>query len=264
MATLAVGDVHGQLDDLRSLLSRAKPSPGDRVVFVGDLVGRGPDSVGVLREVASMGDAAEAVLGNHDLHLLRARVPGAAPRRDTDGILDHPEGEGLCDWLLRRPLAVAVPEADAVVVHAGAWPSWDLDALLGLSAEAQRAFSGADRDRALVGMYGSDEDRWDCGLEGGRRLQAIVNVMTRMRAVTAGGAIDWSYRGMPGEPLPDGSVPWFDAPGRALGATAVVCGHWSTLGLYVRRDVAMIDTGCCFGQPLAGLWIEDRKLVFSR
>ena len=46
--TLIVGDVHGCLAELRDLLAAASIGDGDRIVFVGDLVGRGPDTLGVL------------------------------------------------------------------------------------------------------------------------------------------------------------------------------------------------------------------------
>ena len=73
-----VGDVHGEIDTLRSLLghlgySRDGEHPqGRRLVFVGDLTDRGPDSPAVVDLVASLIDAgrAQCVLGNHDLNIL--------------------------------------------------------------------------------------------------------------------------------------------------------------------------------------------------
>jgi serine/threonine protein phosphatase 1 len=40
----AVGDIHGESEMLSDLLAKLPLAPGDRVVFVGDYVDRGPDS----------------------------------------------------------------------------------------------------------------------------------------------------------------------------------------------------------------------------
>ena len=60
----------------RLLLDRIAEEAGDdaAIVFVGDLVNRGPDSLAALRRVLALCEASggrvEALLGNHDLHLL--------------------------------------------------------------------------------------------------------------------------------------------------------------------------------------------------
>jgi protein phosphatase len=78
-----IGDVHGCYDELIELLNklgydttepdRVVPPPGRKAVFLGDLVDRGPDSVGVLRLVKKMVERGEAlcVPGNHDVKLMR-------------------------------------------------------------------------------------------------------------------------------------------------------------------------------------------------
>ncbi len=80
-----IGDVHGEIDALRSLefLLGYEPDgshPANRrLVFLGDLCDRGPDSPAVVRHVAGLVAAgrAQCVLGNHELNLLRgARKPG--------------------------------------------------------------------------------------------------------------------------------------------------------------------------------------------
>ncbi len=63
-----VGDVHGCLDELRALMNRPELRDGRRLVFVGDLTDRGPDSLGVLRTVINLCTERRAwsVRGNHD------------------------------------------------------------------------------------------------------------------------------------------------------------------------------------------------------
>jgi len=48
MRTIVIGDVHGCLDELLTLVSRCGYAAGDRLILVGDLVAKGPDSLGVV------------------------------------------------------------------------------------------------------------------------------------------------------------------------------------------------------------------------
>ena len=72
MATIAIGDVHGNLPALDDLLKQiaAVVAPGDTVVFLGDYIDRGPDSRGCLDRILSFRDetpaVVEALLGNHE------------------------------------------------------------------------------------------------------------------------------------------------------------------------------------------------------
>src|SRR5450755_2952250 len=69
--TILVGDVHGCSWELETLLDRITFGSGDRLVFVGDLVARGPDSLGVLDVARRTG--AIIVRGNHEQKLLEWR-----------------------------------------------------------------------------------------------------------------------------------------------------------------------------------------------
>ena len=69
--TFAIGDVHGDLAQLRLLMSRLPTlEPADTVVFLGDYIDRGPDSAGVvayLRELPRTCPARVVTLrGNHE------------------------------------------------------------------------------------------------------------------------------------------------------------------------------------------------------
>ncbi len=70
-----IGDIHGEITALDSLLARIEATPRGRdrtLVFVGDLIDRGPDSVAVVQRVADLvgRGRAVAVLGNHELNAL--------------------------------------------------------------------------------------------------------------------------------------------------------------------------------------------------
>jgi hypothetical protein len=76
MATWIVGDVHGCSAELSRLLDCLRWTSDDVLVSVGDLFHRGPDPLGVLRQLERIG--ARFVLGNHELAVLRRA--GLAPR----------------------------------------------------------------------------------------------------------------------------------------------------------------------------------------
>lgn len=236
----------------------------DRAWFVGDLVNRGPDSLGCLRYVKALGDAAVTVLGNHDLHLL-ARAEGAthARKRDTlDDVLEAPDRDELCEWLRGRPLMHV--EGIHAVVHAGLVPDWTVAAACKLSLEVEARLRGARAQRVefLRAMYGDEPARWDDRLQGADRLRVIVNAMTRLRVLDDSGAMALSFKGEPGEAHGEALMPWFDHPRRASAGHVVVCGHWSALGLKMRADLLSIDSGCVWGRSLTAVRLEDRR-VFS-
>ena len=74
-----VGDIHGEIDALESLLGHlgyradGDHPQGRMLVFVGDLVDRGPDSPAVIERVRALvlRGRALCILGNHELSLLR-------------------------------------------------------------------------------------------------------------------------------------------------------------------------------------------------
>ena len=130
MRTIIVGDVHGCRSELEGLLDRVAFTSGDRLVFVGDLVARGPDSLGVLDVARRTG--AIVVRGNHEQKLLdwrRARkewMHGEAAAKPPIGKMHRDIARSLrpVDWTLLEtsPLFLDLPEHGARVVHAGLVP----------------------------------------------------------------------------------------------------------------------------------------------
>lgn len=258
----AVGDVHGCCRSLDALLAHPEiaADPQCRLWFVGDLVNRGPASAETLRRVMALGERATVVLGNHDLRALAVAAgcmrPGGG---DTlDDLLDAPDSHALLDWLRRQPLAHA--EAGHLLVHAGIFPAWDLPTAMALAAEVQDLLRDDRWSEHMRTLRGPTPLRWSAKLDGRRRLRFIVSAFTRMRLCTRDGALAPSAKTAPGH-WPRGTLPWFDLPRRLDGATAVLFGHWATLGLLVRKDVTCLDTGCVAGGVLTALRLGDRKLV---
>ncbi len=68
--TIIVGDVHGCLLELEELLEKVKyDSSKDSLYFLGDIINRGPDSMGVFKKIKML--KARSVMGNHEHHLLQ-------------------------------------------------------------------------------------------------------------------------------------------------------------------------------------------------
>lgn len=261
MDLFAIGDLQGCATQLEQLLARIDAaSPGASLVFVGDLVNRGPASLRTLRLLAGMGQRVRTVLGNHDLHLLAAAHGVRAPSRgDTVAeILTAPDCDTLLDWLRRQPLALMAD--DHLVVHAGVLPQWSAPQVLALSAEVEAQLQGDDWAGFLHTMYGNEPARWDDALSGAERWRCIVNALTRLRFCSADGTMEFATKEGPGQP-PPGYMPWFDVPGRRTAGVPVVFGHWSTLGLVQRPDLIGLDSGCVWGGKLSAVRLRDRWLL---
>jgi len=251
-----VGDIQGCCDPLERLLATLDFSPSrDRLYVLGDLVNRGPNSLGVLRRLRELGDAAVCMLGNHDLHLLAvAQGVRDAHRSDTlDSILDAPDRAAWLDWVRQRRMAVH--EHGWLMVHAGVLPQWDLAQALSLAAELEAGLRGPDLTGFLQDLFGNEPARWSDELRGADRWRCAVNALTRLRFCSSDGTMNFKVKESAGVP-PDGLLPWFEAPGRRWLGTRVAFGHWSTLGLVNRPDLLSLDTGCVWGGQLTAVRVD--------
>lgn len=252
----AIGDVHGCLVSLQDLLEQIPPEA--RLIFVGDIVNRGPKSLACLRLVKRMAESGRdvnMVLGNHDLHLLAvAAGVGHIGRRDTIGeILKARDGAELIDWVRTRPLLIDTEQA--VFVHSGIPPEWSLKDAKKYAQEVQAELAGDDWDKFIADMYGDDSDA--SSADKVRRTRAIINGFTRIRYVNRKGKLDFEAKMAPGD-APKGLIPWFDCKRKVK--RTICFGHWSTLGLLMRDDVIAIDTGCLWGGSLTAVRMSDRRI----
>lgn len=103
--TIVIGDLHGCYDEAVALLRHLSAQPSDRVIFAGDLVDRGPKP----RECIELAMQHECVLGNHEEKHLQKRSIGGFEDRHYE-------------YFAKLPLMIRLPEVNAAVVHAGAYP----------------------------------------------------------------------------------------------------------------------------------------------
>ena len=226
----AIGDVHGCLAELETLLDRlgyairrddhgrpidAEHPDGRRPVFLGDVVDRGPDVVGVLRFVMGMVDAGHALMvqGNHEDKLVKA-LRGAKVQT----------GHGLAETLAQ--LEAEGPDfrrrvlefCSALVAHLVLDGGRLVVAHAGLKAQYQGRASGRVRAFALYGETTGETDEF--GLP-----------------VRSPWAQD--YRGT---------------------ATALY-GHTPVPTVEWVNGTACLDTGCVFGGALSAMRYPEREIV---
>ncbi len=266
MAHYAIGDVQGCRAALEDLLERIDFDPAqDRLCLAGDLVARGPDSLGTLRLLHSLGHAADSVLGNHDLHLIAAHHGLVTPKA-KDGtlpILEAHDRDILMSWLTQRHMLIDLP-GHYVLTHAGIPPIWSLDTARHCAREVEQALRGPDPAAFLAGMYGNEPAGWSDDLSGSTRLRVITNYLTRMRLIDATGALDFSHKaGL--DTAPPGLGAWFAIDNPGLGETRVLFGHWAALlGDTGHSPHIALDHGCVWGNTLCAWRLEDGQCFHSR
>ncbi|WP_394004075.1 symmetrical bis(5'-nucleosyl)-tetraphosphatase [Luteimonas sp. WGS1318] len=263
MAIWAIGDLQGCYDPTRRLLDAIRFDPAkDRLWFCGDLVNRGGESIETLRLVHSLRENVVSVLGNHDLSLLAIAERREEDQRkvnaDLQGVLFAHDRDVLLDWLRTCPLLHIDRDLGWMMLHAGLAPRWTTELARKHAGEIEHKLRSGGYRKLLRNMYG-DRPAWSPNLAGPDRDRAIINIFTRMRYCAPKGRIAFEEKGPPGTQQP-GLYPWYEVPGRAERDLKIVCGHWSTLGLFIGHGVHAIDTGAVWGGKLTALQLDADSL----
>ncbi len=259
MATYAIGDVQGCYSQLKALLVKLNfKSDKDQLWFAGDIVNRGPDSLGTLRFIKSLEDNAVTVLGNHDLHLLAiAHGHGKKGKRDTlDEIFKAKDSESLLHWLLHRPLVHYQTTHHVCMIHAGLYPGWSIHQALQYSKEVEQILQSTNAVDFFENMYGDKPKKWSNELEGWDRLRFITNCFTRMRYINDDLKLRLKEKGAPGN-QPEDTHPWFEFD-RIDPELNIIFGHWSTLTDPKIKHLHPLDTGCLWGGKLTAIKVNEK------
>lgn len=133
---IIIGDLHGCRDEFNNLLDKIKyDSKTHRLILVGDIIDRGPDPVGLLRQIRNM--QIESVLANHEDKMLRWRrheemkemtgkpnpMKDPLPERKKEWKAFSKED---LQWISHLPPRIHI-KTNWYVVHAGAEPSRHFD-----------------------------------------------------------------------------------------------------------------------------------------
>jgi bis(5'-nucleosyl)-tetraphosphatase (symmetrical) len=258
MATYIIGDVQGCFKALLKLLKKIKfDESKDKLIFCGDLVNRGGESLEVLRWVYAHKDVCQVTLGNHDLSLLAQYfVPKLRKRKNKEfnKVFQSRDCSKLMNWLLKQNLLLELKKFNTLVVHAGIYPTWS----------KKRAKKEAIRVEKLLQkkpvkifkkMYGAKPNHWDKSLKGMDRTRFVINSFTRMRFLYKNYGLNFNAKGSINKS--PHLIPWFNYKTHKKMNSTIIFGHWSTLGLFSNSNVMCLDTGKVWGGRLTALKLDN-------
>ncbi|WBF65433.1 MAG: symmetrical bis(5'-nucleosyl)-tetraphosphatase [Candidatus Kinetoplastibacterium crithidii] len=261
--TWVIGDVQGCYCHLKKLLSHEEfiNNSNTRFWFAGDIVNRGPDSLKTIEYIMSLEEKTVCVLGNHDLTLLGifAGLKEHSTSDDLNDILHSPNSTNIINWLRHRPLAHF--EHNYLMVHAGVLPQWDINKVISLASEIQTLLRSTNWQKSIKKIFGNKVIRWNENLTGGKRIRTIANVLTRIRFCNADGSMNFSQKKSPENQETKQLIPWFNMPDRATENIKIVFGHWSSLGLLIKKNIMCLDSGCVWGRKLTAMRLKDKKII---
>lgn len=219
-AVFVIGDVHGCLDEMCELMDKAcSIEKNSLFILVGDLVNKGPYSVGVVRKLKEMGSSVYAVRGNHDEGALREIESFTKDREyhipERYNWIKDLNVEDV-DFLSSLPYTISIPCLNTLIVHGGLVP--------GTPLEVQR-----------------------------------LNDLTNMRNVIDTGD-PFDSDGLIGYNKLDKGVAWIDM---WPGPEHVYFGHDALRKLQRGSSATGLDTGCCYGGRLTGVFVNGCRQFLS-
>lgn len=264
MATYIVGDIQGCYSGLRRLLDKVGFDPKhDMLWAVGDLIGRGSESLQTMEYLCGLENKFNCVLGNHDLHFLAVhnKIRTANPKDKFEPLLNSPKVEMFVQWLRNKPLACKLAP-DLFVSHAGLYPLWDVDQALTYSEEVEIFLQSDNWVELLEHMYTTREIAWSESFSYMDKLGFIIDAFTRMRYLCEDDSLNFSCKS-PVNESPQHLKPWFEHSRiKALVGTKLVFGHWAALEGQTPYDHCVaLDTGYIWGSKLSILCVESMDIV---
>lgn len=221
-----IGDIHGCLEELKELYEKLLSQGVEEFYHLGDLVDRGPDSIGVVRFCRAKG--IKGVMGNHESSLLAMIERSKSPTFDPANLAP----EKIQKWNIAQALSVddlsyirslpklhLIPEENLILVHGGLWPGrevWEQDKSILYLRVINPSKPGESRWPNRPGLYSMEDNR------------------------------------------AEGFAPWeelYDGPHR------VVYGHSVREEPKVLGETIGIDTGCVYGGALTAWTLPDNGFV---
>ena len=228
MRNIIIGDVHGCLNELKNLLNEMEYNPeDDRLIFVGDLIDRGPYSIETVQYIRDLSGRYDviAIMGNHEEKYVRYRHWMKENKETGKTIPMHlPEIKkmiynGLSEtdhlWLSERPYYYF--SKDFLVVHAG------------VCRRRHLKLQDLNNKKYL------------------NRLYSLRKIDSKGRML--------SYN----SPTVDNERYWSNDYDGRFGI--VIYGHDAQTMVRISPHAYGIDTGCCFGGTLTALIFNENKKI---
>lgn len=220
--TILIGDIHGCLEEFNELLSKLNYSGSeDRVILLGDLVDRGPDSVGVVRYARRLG--LECVMGNHEYKFVkwyRAQGSRMAEFHDSQNYYTQFSDEDI-NYIMNMPTYIQLD--NVLIVHAGVKPG------VPISAQA--------KEDLMYLRYTDDQKRF-----------MSLKKINKIGSKEAAGAHFWTEF-------------WTGPESVVYGHNVHSYSDPLIQEIYPGVSCYGLDTGCCFGGRLTALILETKEIV---
>ena len=245
-----------------ALVKKIKFNPNkDKIIFAGDLVNRGHQSLEVMEFCMRHKGSIKAVLGNHDFYLLYL-IEHQKKNKSLKKVLDSKNIQKYHSWLKKLPLLLEIKIKETKetfwISHAGIPYIWDIRMAKKLSKEIQTGMKD-DSFKILENIWGDTPKIWNSDLKGYKRSRTIINYFTRMRFLGKDGSLKLKAKKNKADEM---HVPWFNQTIKNLKENQyIIFGHWAALeGKTKLTNIIGVDTGCVWGNKLTAIRLEDRKL----
>ncbi|KAK8042144.1 Metallo-dependent phosphatase [Apiospora rasikravindrae] len=294
---IIIGDVHGQLKELKTLLQKAEYSAerGDHVIFTGDMINKGPDSAGVVALAMEMG--ASGVRGNHEEKVLRALLNEEGATTESSSAPEHQKREAEAsksedvalatgrllspeqrEWIAKLPVILRLGKiadqesGEWVVVHAGLVPGVPLEDQDETAVMNMRTFMFPGREQArqevrqdlkdTAAAKKKNTDVSDAAVEAAYEREERILEKNGVARNDIDIAVPTETR--------DG-LPWSEAWNKAQRAhkhkkerMSVVYGHDAKTGLNIQPYSFGLDSSCVRGGQLSALIFEPGRSMIGR